>query len=134
MDLVQKDHYRTLGLRPGASDAAIHKAYTDRAKLAHPDMGGSYEAMVSLNEAYNILKDSSRKFWYDREMGFDTVRPFERGEKKAGPSKVRAKRTAVRSLKKWDTAASLAIKIAVLMNLVVLLTLLFAFLFVNYLR
>jgi hypothetical protein len=40
-----------LGLTRTASRAEIVAAYRDKAKLAHPDVGGSHEAMTALSRA-----------------------------------------------------------------------------------
>lgn len=48
--------WETLGLRPGASAAAIDEAYREKAKTAHPDAGGSAAAMTALNQARDAAK------------------------------------------------------------------------------
>lgn len=45
------DHWTVLGVQPGASRALIESAYRTQAKQAHPDTGGSDEAMAALNAA-----------------------------------------------------------------------------------
>lgn len=42
-----------LGVRPDANAETIKAAYYESAKLAHPDRGGSNDAMVRLNEAFS---------------------------------------------------------------------------------
>ena len=44
-----------LGLKEGASDAAIRKAYRDLMKKHHPDQGGSAWFAARINEARNVL-------------------------------------------------------------------------------
>lgn len=52
-----KEHYDTLGVKPGASWDDIHDAYRNKAKTAHPDVeGGSVEAMTKLNLAHHALR------------------------------------------------------------------------------
>lgn len=46
-----RDPYEVLGLRPGASKEDVEAMYRVRAKAAHPDGGGSDEAMAELNAA-----------------------------------------------------------------------------------
>ncbi len=46
-----------LGLKPGASAEEIEKAFRQKAQFAHPDAGGSTEAMQRLNEAWRKLKE-----------------------------------------------------------------------------
>ena len=62
------NHYEILGLKPGASDAEIKKAFREKAKLLHPDIAGSSqsEAMRKLINAYEILSSHERRFDYDR--------------------------------------------------------------------
>ena len=43
--------WAVLRLKPGASAEAINEAYRTRAKLAHPDNGGTDQAMTELNVA-----------------------------------------------------------------------------------
>jgi len=133
-DLVKKNHYHTLGVEPGASSAEIQKAYTDLAKFAHPDLGGNYDAMVALNEAYNTLKDSSKRFWYDREMGFSRVSESEVRKRSGERAKSGRKVGPSKRHKRIHEAVNLAVKVAILVNLIILMTLLFAFLFNTYLR
>lgn len=53
------DPYCILGIKPGASVDEIDSAYKQRAKAAHPDSGGSVEAMQALNEARKKLKGAA---------------------------------------------------------------------------
>ena len=46
---------RLLGLEPGASLAAIKRAYRRLAKAHHPDLGGDVEAFHRLDAAYRLL-------------------------------------------------------------------------------
>jgi len=66
------DHYATLGLDRGCTDAQIRAAYRLLAKQHHPDVnGGSREAVAhtqALNAAYEILSDPARRRDYDREL------------------------------------------------------------------
>lgn len=47
----QKTCWTVLGLKPGASEADINTAYRSKARDAHPDSGGSTDAMAELNRA-----------------------------------------------------------------------------------
>jgi DnaJ-domain-containing protein 1 len=46
-----RDPFEVLGVRPDAPRAVIEAAYKELAKAAHPDHGGSTEAMSELNAA-----------------------------------------------------------------------------------
>lgn len=56
-----------LGADEKASRADIDKLYKRLAARLHPDRGGSEEEMKSLNEAYGILKDETRRREYDEQ-------------------------------------------------------------------
>ena len=61
-----KDYYKTMGLNKNASDKEIKSAFKKLAKQYHPDAeGGSEERFKELNEAYEVLKDASKKGRYD---------------------------------------------------------------------
>lgn len=55
---TREQAYRTLDLRPGASDEAIRRAYRAKAKELHPDSKtGDEEAFKRVNRAYERLTD-----------------------------------------------------------------------------
>lgn len=56
----QRDPWEVLGLRPGASADEIEAMYRVKAKAAHPDSGGSTEAMAELNEARERAKQEAK--------------------------------------------------------------------------
>lgn len=62
------NHYKQLGIEPGASAAEIKKAFRKKAKQLHPDIAGSEkaDAMRKLLKAYEVLSDLERRFAYDR--------------------------------------------------------------------
>lgn len=61
-----KDYYKTLGLKKNASDKEIKSAFKNLAKTYHPDTeSGSEEKFKEINEAYEVLKDGSKKGRYD---------------------------------------------------------------------
>jgi curved DNA-binding protein CbpA len=66
--LAVNNHYKILGIKPGASDSEIKKAFREKAKLLHPDIAGSAQAeeMRKLINAYEVLSSSERRFDYDR--------------------------------------------------------------------
>jgi DnaJ domain len=59
------NYYATLGIARTATASEIKDAYRHRAKAAHPDAGGSVEAMARVNEAYKALSDPTARSDYD---------------------------------------------------------------------
>jgi DnaJ-class molecular chaperone len=57
--------YEVLGVSKKADPEEIKKAYRDLSKIHHPDKGGDPEKFKELNNAYEILKDSSKREMYD---------------------------------------------------------------------
>ena len=66
----KKDYYESLGLKKGASDDEIKKAFRQQAKKFHPDVNpGNSRAEArfkEINEAYEVLSDSDKKARYDQ--------------------------------------------------------------------
>lgn len=60
-----KDHYATLGVSRGASDAEIKRAYRRLASQNHPDKGGDTARFQEIEEAYRVLSDPSARSEYD---------------------------------------------------------------------
>ena len=63
------DYYSTLGLKRGASDAEIKKAYRSLAMKHHPDRGGDEKKFKEISAAYEALNDPQKKRIID--MGGD---------------------------------------------------------------
>ncbi len=61
-----KDYYHVLGVSKGASADEIKKAYRKLAHEYHPDKGGDAGKFKEINEAYQVLSDTSKKQQYDR--------------------------------------------------------------------
>jgi len=57
--------YKILGVNRNANTEEIKKAYRNRVKQAHPDLGGSDTAMTELNEAYENAKNLSQKHGHE---------------------------------------------------------------------
>jgi len=71
--MAKRDYYEVLGLKKGASDDEIKKAYRSLAKKYHPDINkepGAEEKFKEINEAYDTLSDPDKKARYD-QFGFD---------------------------------------------------------------
>ncbi len=70
-----KDYYTVLGVEPGAGEAEIKTAYRRLARKYHPDVSkeaGAEDRFKSINEAYEVLRDSDKRAQYDqlRARGF----------------------------------------------------------------
>ena len=62
------DLYRLLGIKRGATKEEVRKAYRRKAKVSHPDKGGSAEAFSALTVAHEVLSDerAAREIRHDR--------------------------------------------------------------------
>lgn len=78
------DLYDELGVGKDASQDDIKKAYRKKAFKAHPDRGGSTEAMQRLALAYKVLGSEERRQRYDNTGQTDTaesaIEAYIRGE------------------------------------------------------
>jgi len=63
------DYYTTLGLKRGASDEEIKKAYRSMAMKHHPDRGGDEKKFKEISQAYEFLSDPEKRRIID--MGGD---------------------------------------------------------------
>lgn len=65
--MSKRDYYEVLGVGKDASADEIKKAFRRAAVEHHPDKtGGDDSAFKEINEAYEILKDSSKRQRYDQ--------------------------------------------------------------------
>jgi curved DNA-binding protein CbpA len=62
-----RDPYEVLGVPRTATTGQIRAAYVERARRAHPDLvgHGGTAVMQALNDAWEILKDPSRRSAFD---------------------------------------------------------------------
>jgi molecular chaperone DnaJ len=63
---TKRDYYDVLGVGKSASADEIKKAFRRAAIENHPDKGGNEEKFKEINEAYEVLKDSSKRQRYDQ--------------------------------------------------------------------
>ncbi|XP_953331.1 molecular chaperone (DnaJ family), putative [Theileria annulata] len=62
----RQDYYSILGVRKNATDREIEKAFRKKAKKLHPDANpGNEKAFSELSNAYEVLKDPSKRKTYD---------------------------------------------------------------------
>jgi curved DNA-binding protein CbpA len=75
---LNRDYYRTLGLRPDSSAEEIKKSYRRLAMKCHPDRNrgnpDSEDQLKELNEAYHVLGNEERRRHYDLRCR----QPFEK--------------------------------------------------------
>ena len=64
------DYYALLGVPPGADATLIRRAFIQKAKEHHPDVGGSTQMMRLLNTAYKTLMSATAKASYDMLHSF----------------------------------------------------------------
>ena len=65
---TEKSHYQILGVSPLASRQEIKKAYYTLARSNHPDVNGSQENFVLINQAYDVLSDETKREAYDKQI------------------------------------------------------------------
>lgn len=58
--------YDILGVSVDATLDEIKKAYRTKSKTMHPDRGGNEQEFAELTEAYEILSDTEKRSFYDK--------------------------------------------------------------------
>jgi DnaJ-class molecular chaperone len=79
--MSKPNFYEILGVAKDADDGAIKKAYRSLSLKYHPDRNQSEDAVGKIreiNEAYEILSDSSKRRDYDHELQHGHGNPFSR--------------------------------------------------------
>lgn len=83
----KRDYYEVLGLKKGASEDEIKKAFKSMARKYHPDLHPddkeAAEKFKEINEAYEVLSDSEKRARYD-QFGHAGVDPDYGGGAGAG--------------------------------------------------
>jgi len=63
---MPKNYYDILGISKTASADEIKRAYRKLASEHHPDRGGHSDKFKEINEAYQVLSDSTKRSQYDQ--------------------------------------------------------------------
>lgn len=90
--MAGKDYYATLGLKKGASEADIKKAYKKLARQYHPDLNPNNpqaeHKFKEISEAYAVLGDKEKRAKYDRfgagHFGDDFAKAWEQARRGGG--------------------------------------------------
>ncbi|MBW4473228.1 MAG: DnaJ domain-containing protein [Stenomitos rutilans HA7619-LM2] len=72
---MRSDHYRTLNVKPTATQAEIKQAYRQLAKQFHPDSNretANHEKIARVNAAYEVLGDPENRKSYDQQIHYLT--------------------------------------------------------------
>lgn len=77
------DYYSTLGLKRGATQEDIKKAYRSMAMKHHPDRGGDEKKFKEISAAYDILSNPEKKQMFD--AGIDPNNSNNRSGFNQGP-------------------------------------------------
>jgi len=69
MSATKRDYYEVLGVARGSTEEEIRKAYRRLARQYHPDLNkdpGAEAQFKEINEAYEVLTDTTKRSAYDR--------------------------------------------------------------------
>lgn len=65
--------YRILDIPRDADKKKIKKAYLEKAKIFHPDVGGDEKQFLKIQEAFQVLSDPYKKLQYDQTGSYENV-------------------------------------------------------------
>ncbi|HSR23058.1 MAG TPA: molecular chaperone DnaJ [Candidatus Eisenbacteria bacterium] len=86
---MASDHYDTLGVKKGASEEEIKKAYRKLARQYHPDANkgdaAAEDRFKEISEAYDVLSDDKRRREYDEARTLFGSGGFRRPAGAGGP-------------------------------------------------
>lgn len=92
--MAKKDYYEVLGLKRGASENEIKKAYRKLARKYHPDVNPgdkkAEERFKEISGAYDVLSDTEKRKKYDLyghqsfQSGFDPFTSYQKGRGSQG--------------------------------------------------
>ncbi len=85
----RRNYYRVLQVQPEAPPEVIKAAYRALMILHHPDRGGDHAMAVSLNEAFAVLSDTSRRSEYDGQRAAKSSRKAATVSQAAAPANAR---------------------------------------------
>jgi hypothetical protein len=98
------DHYAVLGLKKGASEAQIKKAFRKLALEWHPDLNASPDAeqkFIAINDAYETLTEGKQEATYSKS-GFEKASsPKSALEKRREENRVRMRKFVERRQKEF---------------------------------
>ena len=67
---TKRDYYDILGVKKGASEAELKKAFRKQARKYHPDVNPNDKTaegkFKEMNEAYEVLSDAKKRQQYDQ--------------------------------------------------------------------
>jgi curved DNA-binding protein CbpA len=72
---TNRNYYEILGASEAASPRELERLYKKLAHQHHPDRGGTEEEMKTLNEAYQVLHDETRRKEYDSLRSRPVTKP-----------------------------------------------------------
>ncbi|KAJ1703569.1 hypothetical protein LUZ63_003348 [Rhynchospora breviuscula] len=75
-----ENYYKTLSLRPGATEKEVKKAFRKLALKYHPDVCRGNQCTVQfqqINQAYEMILDELRRPKEQEEQGYNTYAPEE---------------------------------------------------------